>query len=240
MQTHGRLPPLTPKSMYRGILPPLVGVAPIASLCFASYDVAWKQLRQRYPDRPLMSNVIAGGLAAIPTALLVVPGERAKLLLQLSPTPLTFRQVVSQMAAQKNGFYRGMSMTLVRDIPANAIWFGSYHYFKQMLMDWTKCSNVLYIAPFAGAMAGISSWSVILPLDTIKTHIQCNSSSTELTVRQVLQNISQSSKGLRGGLYSGFVVAVLRAIPSNAVGWMGTETMLHLLMSDDSKIEVEK
>jgi hypothetical protein len=59
---------------------------PIASLCFASYDICWKWLVNTWQNpSAIWPQVIAGGFASIPTAMLVVPGERIKLMLQLAP-----------------------------------------------------------------------------------------------------------------------------------------------------------
>jgi hypothetical protein len=86
----------------------------------------------------------------------------------------------------------------------------------------------LYIAPIAGALSGISSWSLILPIDTIKTRIQTSPQS--MSIRSTLQQMRAEGSLVRG-LYRGFGVAVLRAIPSNGVGWFGTELAMYMLMS---------
>jgi solute carrier family 25 carnitine/acylcarnitine transporter 20/29 len=131
----------------------------------------------------------------------------------------------------QGSWYRGMGATLLRDIPANSIWFASYYLWKDYLMTATNSTQALYVAPFAGAIAGMSSWSLIMPLDTIKTRIQ--SSHKNISIWQVCRNIAQEPRSIWKTLYRGWLVAVLRSIPSNAVGWTATEFTLRALMKHD-------
>lgn len=55
-------PPLSLKSLYRGVLPPVIGVAPISAACFAGYDYAWKWTKD-YQLNTFQHNFIAGSFA---------------------------------------------------------------------------------------------------------------------------------------------------------------------------------
>jgi solute carrier family 25 carnitine/acylcarnitine transporter 20/29 len=79
---------LTPRSLYRGVIPPLLGVTPIFAVSFWAYDASKKLLFAATPKRESSSLstselALAGFLSAVPTTLVTAPVERAKVLLQV-------------------------------------------------------------------------------------------------------------------------------------------------------------
>ncbi|KAJ1556166.1 carnitine transporter [Cladochytrium tenue] len=96
--------PRRPAALYQGVGPVLVGAAPVMGLSYFSFShalngVAWLSgdssssgggsssggdLRDRLP---IAQVAAAGAFAALPTALLLGPAERVKIILQLRPSP---------------------------------------------------------------------------------------------------------------------------------------------------------
>jgi len=74
--------------LYRGMVPPLLGVTPIFAVSFWAYDTSKKLIFAVTPDRTseslsLAELATAGFLSAVPTTLITAPVERAKVLLQV-------------------------------------------------------------------------------------------------------------------------------------------------------------
>ncbi|CDO73194.1 hypothetical protein BN946_scf185007.g249 [Trametes cinnabarina] len=76
------------KGLYRGVVPPLLGVTPIFAVSFWAYDTSKLLILRLTPNRTSKELSIpelaaAGFLSAIPTTLVTAPVERAKVLLQV-------------------------------------------------------------------------------------------------------------------------------------------------------------
>ena len=82
--------------------------------------------------------------------------------------------------------------TLVRDAVGYGVYFPVYYALKDRIGTFN-----------AGGVAGIVSWTVIYPLDTIKTRIQSGSRPEGLS-----------------GLWKGYAPCMIRAGLVNAVGWV--------------------
>jgi solute carrier family 25 (mitochondrial carnitine/acylcarnitine transporter), member 20/29 len=128
----------TTTSLYRGVLPPLVGVTPIFALSFWSYDLGKKIVYSMTPNRtaPQLSIgelAFAGFFSAVPTTLVAGPAERVKVLLQLQgqggaksgPVYNGPLDVVRQLYKEGGvrSIWRGSAATLARDGPGSAAYF---------------------------------------------------------------------------------------------------------------------
>ena len=65
-------------------------------------------------------------------------------------------------------------VTLIRDIPATAMYFSSYEVIMRMLVPDGRSQSEFSIMRtiLAGGMAGIFQWSIALPVDVLKTRLQ--------------------------------------------------------------------
>lgn len=229
------------RSLFAGMGPPLVGVAPIMALYFAAYDAAkarLRVLRDIPPDARLVSGdiALAGALSSVPAAIFVVPGERLKCVLQVAAAagaasgrgrlavapvgPLaTARRLLR--AGGLRSLYRGAFATMLRDGAGSAAYFSSYDALRRALPP-----GALAVAA-GGGLAGIAHWLVALPADVVKSRIQTHDvlggaagpagSRIIATARLVV-----AERGLVG-LYSGSAPALLRAVVANAACWSGYE-----------------
>lgn len=150
------------------------------------------------------------------------------------------------------GLFRGLSSTILRDVPFTFFFFGGYDISKYLLLltklpflcsikntnnnsndnnDNNKLittSNVElnFIGTYlAGGFGGAFAWSVIFPIDSIKSRIQTNHNNSQ--VYDIFIEIYKQS-GWKG-FYRGWSAAVIRAFPANAGLILGYEMMYKFL-----------
>jgi len=228
------------KGLYRGMSAPLVGVTPIFAICFWGYDMGQRIARKAYGQSttditPLTTSQIlfAGGFSAIPATVIMAPGERIKVLLQIQG-----QETKSGMPPKYNGaidvvvklfreggiksIFKGTFATLLRDVPGSMAYFGGYEAFKKMLTpkDSHGTLHPLSIL-FAGGMAGICNWAVAIPADVIKSRLQSAPEGMYKGLGDVLKTLLKE-EGIKG-LFKGFVPLMARAFPANAACFLGVE-----------------
>jgi len=107
---------------------------------------------------------------------------------------------------------RGFGITVLREVPAFGIYFGSY---EVMIRNFGESTPVVLMA---GGMAGIFSWIFTYPQDVIKSRLQADgfgSNQQYSGTRHCLQ-ASLQAEGY-GCLSRGIGSTVIRAFPMNAV-----------------------
>lgn len=136
------------------------------------------------------------------------------------------------------GAWKGLGATLLRDGVPHGFWFASYEYAKTELSEYRNRSNEGgskapvddFATPMlAGAFAATTAWGVGYPFDLIKTRIQAGSGKGILATAQVL--IDESGGHIVQGLYKGFSLKLVRAIPASAIGFLTYETVAKSLSS---------
>ena len=72
------------------------------------------------------------------------------------------------------GLYRGASAMLIRDIPGYALYFVPYEFSMRQASAYnpnpSKSQQACYVV-FSGGFAGLVSWGVMHPVDTIKSRL---------------------------------------------------------------------
>jgi solute carrier family 25 carnitine/acylcarnitine transporter 20/29 len=141
------------------------------------------------------------------------------------------------------GVYQGLGATFLRDIPANATYFGVYgnsnpnlrmsknnHETEMVRRGFLKegqtvndlsASKVL----LAGGIAGMAYWALCFPIDVIKSKMQTDSTVySERKFKTIVETATKIMKtdGWRG-FWKGFTPCMLRSFPSNAVCFLGYE-----------------
>ena len=163
-------------NLYKGIKYPLVIGTFVTGVQFASYN---------WLNKYTKSDTLCGAFSGIFTGLCFSPIDKYKLTSQLGTTKSQF----------------GLTTCLMREIPAGAIYFGSYSYLRE------KQYGVLS----SGAVAGASSWLLTYPFDIIKTQVQ----SGEYSIKTAIQKMMGRETVLTNGL--GY--CLLRATLVNSVGF---------------------
>lgn len=221
--------------IYKGVGAPIIAVAPIWATSFWGFDTGIKMVRAFCSLSPeaalsLPQLCVAGGFSALPTALIMVPSERIKCILQMQQDgEKKYKGLVdcAQQIYKESGIaglYKGTTLTLMRDIPANIVYFGVYEIVKQAM---TNKASLAATALAAGALAGVAFWPVALPMDTLKTRYQTAEEGRYNNIADVYNEVIKED-GI-AGLFNGMGPAMIRSAPANAVSFLGAEVTKKVL-----------
>ena len=200
---------------------------PSLSLLLRGFDTGDKLVRMLFgldsvSPLKILPLCLAGGFSAFPTALVMVPCERIKCLLQTQKTGQDtqysgFSDCASKLYQQGGiaGLYKGTALTLMRDVPGNMVYFGIYDLAKRALGTSPAAALI------AGAMAGVAFWPIVLPMDCLKSRYQTAPDGTYQNIAQVYTDLVKED-GV-GGMFRGIRPAMIRSAPANAVSFLGAE-----------------
>ena len=124
-------------SLYKGLVPTLIGIAPYAALNFASYD-----LLKRYAyeggriQQSTVSNLLMGATAGTVAATVCYPLDTVRRRMQMKGS--MYKNQADALATiwkteGVRGFYRGWAANTLKVVPQNAIRFVSYETLKGLL-----------------------------------------------------------------------------------------------------------
>ncbi|KAF8528308.1 mitochondrial carrier [Gautieria morchelliformis] len=221
--------------LYRGVVPPLLGVTPIFAISFWAYDTSKNLIYAVTPNRnsPALSIselAVAGFLSAVPTTLVTAPVERAKVLLQVQGQGggQKYKGVfdVFKVLYREGGvrsIFRGTGATLARDGPGSAAYFAAYEVAKKALTPAGSDPSKLNLGAIimAGGTAGVAMWSIAIPPDVLKSRLQSAPSGTYTGFLDCARK-TIAADGV-GALWKGFGPAMARAFPANAATFLGVE-----------------
>lgn len=224
--------------LYKGMSAPLVGVTPIFALSFLGNDLG-RKIQESHPGQKLnaMQLAIAGGFSGFLTTSIMAPGERIKCILQVQQAatgpPKYDGPVHVVKSLWKEGgirsIYKGTVATLLRDVPANAAYFGSYEILQRsMTPEGGDRSQVGVLRTlFAGGMAGVFNWAIAIPQDVLKSRLQTAPEGQYSGIKDVFQQLMKE-EGAKG-LYRGWLPVMMRAFPANAFCFLGYEGAMKVL-----------
>ncbi|KAG1817800.1 hypothetical protein EV424DRAFT_1324215 [Suillus variegatus] len=238
--------------LYRGMVPPLLGVTPIFAVSFWAYDASKNLILALTPNRTseklsTAELAAAGFLSAVPTTLITAPVERAKVLLQVQGQGGSGPQYKGVFDVMKHlyreggirSIFRGTGATIARDGPGSAVYFAAYEVTKKALTPAGPSAGDLNLGAimFAGGTAGVAMWSIAIPPDVLKSRIQSAPSGTYSGLFDCFRK-TVARDGITA-LWKGLGPAMARAFPANAATFLGVEAsrkfMDALVMSDSKK-----
>lgn len=212
-----------PAGLYRGVMPPLIGVTPMFAVSFWGYDLG-KQIVGNFTGKEASQFTIpdistAGFISAIPTTVVAAPVERLKVVMQVEQSNKLMFQTAKDVykAGGIRSVYKGTFATLLRDGPGSAVYFATYEYLKEKLLK--KGEMSLGAICTAGGFAGVAMWVTVFPVDTVKSLQQ--SLPTNLLMGQAFSQIYK--KGGIKGFFPGVGPALCRSFPANAATFLGVE-----------------
>jgi solute carrier family 25 carnitine/acylcarnitine transporter 20/29 len=217
------------RGVYKGITSPLAGVAAINAIVFGVYGNTQRNLSN--PDT-LKSHFIAGGTAGLFQSFLCSPMELAKSRLQVSDGTKGPVECLRTIYAHEGfrGIFRGLNMTILREIPAFSSYFLTYEWLTRT-EDGGPISTATMLA--AGGVAGTVSWVIVYPVDVIKSRMQIDGIGEAKYLNSIdCLKKSVSSEGYRF-LYRGLTPTVLRAFPVNAATFAVVTWTMRLLGDND-------
>jgi solute carrier family 25 carnitine/acylcarnitine transporter 20/29 len=178
--------------------------------------------------------MFAGGFSAVPTTLVMAPGERIKCLLQIQAQAIA-RGEPKQYdgmgdCAKKlyrtgglSSVFRGWEATLLRDVPGSIGYFGGFEAIKRGLTPAGQDPSELnaFRTFVAGGFAGIFNWTIAIPADVIKSRIQTAPEGTYKGIVDCYQHLMKEEGA--AALFKGIGPALARAFPANAACFLGVE-----------------
>jgi solute carrier family 25 phosphate transporter 23/24/25/41 len=131
-------------SLFKGLGPTLIGIAPYAALNFATYDMVKKQYYGSGAKQSTVSNLVLGGLAGTFAASACYPLDTVRRRMQMKgkvydSMPDALRTIWRVEGAR--GFYRGWAANTLKVAPMSAIRFVCYEALKGLLGVQKKSSD---------------------------------------------------------------------------------------------------
>ncbi|KAJ2771266.1 hypothetical protein IWQ57_002291 [Coemansia nantahalensis] len=229
--------------LYKGVTSPLAGIGFCNAVVFAANGYLLR-LFQANSTEPLTvgQKAMAGGLAGGVMSFLNCPVELLKVRLQTQVSagpdhkPYTGVLNCGVRTFQERGLtglYRGLGITIMRDIPSFWAYFGTYEglkcafvYRRTGVADGSQSNGIEQF--LAGGFAGIAAWLPAYPQDVVKSRVQMNSKykSARAAAAALLQ---EARGGNWSTLFRGFGPTILRAFPANAATFVAYEWTIKAL-----------
>lgn len=237
--------------LYRGLSSPLAGVALINAIVFGVYGNV--QRRAAEPDA-LRTQMFAGMAAGLVQSVITSPMELTKTRMQMQcatgashVTKATtaphhqYRGAVDcarhiQRTEGLRGLYRGLSITVARDVPGFASYFVLYELLVRAGSSQSGSSDARPGALhtlLAGGAAGVGSWILTMPIDVVKTRLQVDGTAARYTGIADCVRQSWRTEGWRF-LTRGMSSTLLRAFLMNSVCFYVVAFVMHSCDSDSS------
>lgn len=204
-------------AFYRGAAMPLFTLAAKRPAEFAVFEWFNAQVKDSR-----WAPVLGGALAGVVSAVLGCPFSVIKIQMQstgkdVHASMLQATRAVWQSAGLR-GFTQGISASVYKEIPFATVYLGTYGNLRESLpqSEWKPA--------LAGGAASLATWSLLQPLDTLKTVIQASVLNSDERSTSWLQRV-QSIIKTRGmlGLWAGWSAVATRAIPTSAVAMLAYE-----------------
>ena len=170
------------RGLFKGMSSPMAGVAVINAMIFGVYG----NVQRRMEDpTSLKSHAVAGAVAGLSQSVISSPMELVKTRIQVQGQSVPcgvapysgpadcLRQI--WRGEGWRGVFRGLGVTVAREIPAFAVYFASFEAMTRQ-DDASKPIGTAHMM-LAGGMAGMFSWLLTYPIDVVKSRLQVNFAS---------------------------------------------------------------
>lgn len=158
-------------SLYKGLLPVILGSAPEMAVQVASYEWSRDLIAEKTRQNPLSPNVLfaAGCFSGLTHCLVSNPMEVLKIRGQiLGAAGGGLVSAIKELGVA--GLYKGVGACWARDIPFSALYFPTYAISKKYLED--QGFNPFACSLGAGLFAGVVGAAPTTPCDVVKTRLQ--------------------------------------------------------------------
>lgn len=207
--------------LFRGVVAPLCGTTPFFVASYLGYRSGLALVHDG-DGMPSGSNIVfaslCGAVLATPIRTVV---DTVKIVAQNERLSTT--EALRKLGLKN--LFRSPGATLAVLIPATV----SFFYFYEFLHGQLKARTTMeepYCSLYAGGLAGMAEWALILPLDTMKTRVQAgNVAGLRAATTAIF-----AAGGIRG-FYSGLVPMMVRAFPANAA-CMGGVSLTTIMLED--------
>lgn len=226
------------RGLYNGCLPPIVLQGMINSLLFFGESSTMHLLEPNLKPGEMCKGhnaVIAGCAGGLLQCVLLVPSDVIKCTMQAHevnpkiPNTVPENAFVSTWKCMKEiyrtegvrGFYKGFGATVLRECPSIGLYFFSYKTMKESFrkIEGTEVPSTKSIL-ISGGVAGAVSWTVVYPMDVIKTNMQITPVEEAKNKDGKITGVSMTKYLYRKygwrTFFRGIGTTVLRAFPVNA------------------------
>lgn len=228
-------------AFYKGTLPPLFGVGACVSLQFYGFHETKRYFLSKGQKQLNLwpQTYICGAMAGLINSPVTSPVEQLRILSQSNESTKEISLIDTVKKIYKtngvsSGIYRGLNITILREIQAYGVWFLSYEYMISKLIDYKKYSSRNEIKTFellgSGALAGNLLWLSSYPLDVIKSNVQSDSFSASKFNGKSIEatKFIYQKFGFRG-FWKGLGPCLIRATPCSAGTFASVELALRLM-----------
>ncbi len=221
----------------------------------------------------IVKQTICGAVTGLTTSLVLSPVEYVKIRLQTmkvrpreGSASLSFTGTSSNSSFQLakeimfsrhglKGLYRGFVATILRQTPSLGLYFPVYHMLNESITDFYTCrsddestitntESLWWSSAMAGGLAGCLSWTIVYPIDAVKSRIQSMPLETpakERSIIHIARRISQNEGFVKLTLSRGLAVTLLRAFPVNGTIFFVYEAVSQRLREyDNDNLETKK
>lgn len=187
------------KRMYYGLKYPLALNIGYNTILFNIYDIGKEKTNNHF-----ISGAFAGGM----TSVIVNPFDIYKI-----------NKQIGNINNSSYKIYKGLPITVVREVLAAGIYFSSYNLMK----------NEYNMPTFiSGGLGGSLSWLITYPIDTVKTQYQasnCNLNTLEF-IKKMAKNKDNCLYNRNSKLWNGLGLCLARGFIVNSVSFVVYE-MFH-------------
>ncbi|XP_073168336.1 solute carrier family 25 member 33-like isoform X3 [Lepidochelys kempii] len=229
------------RSLFRGLGPNLVGVAPSRAIYFAAYAGAKEKLNVVFRPESKKVHVLSAVCAGVTSATLTNPIWLVKTRMQLEARARGEKQSNALQCAIRvyrteglRGFYRGISASYA-GVSETVIHFVIYEALKQQLREQQPFLPTAFaLAPnshdFFGLMAAAAisktcASCIAYPHEVVRTRLR-EEGSRYRSFLQTLRLVAQEEGPL--ALYRGLLAQMMRQIPNTAIMMATYELIIHL------------
>jgi len=226
------------RGLYKGLIPQLIGVAPEKAIKLTVNDTLRKAFGQPGGQIYFPLEVLAGAGAGASQVIFTNPIEIVKIRLQTQGEAIKFGvqpkgavTIIRELGFR--GLYKGAAACLIRDIPFSAIYFPAYASCKQWLTDPAKGAPTPGALLLAGALAGIPAASLVTPADVVKTRLQVEARTGQMTYKNIPDATVKiwNTEGFTA-FWKGAPARVFRSSPQFGVTLLSYE-LLHRALAPD-------
>ncbi|KAG9494277.1 hypothetical protein GDO78_001895 [Eleutherodactylus coqui] len=233
-----------PRSLFRGLGPNLVGVAPSRAIYFAAYSGCKERLNHVFTADSTQVHMVSAGAAGFTAITATNPIWLVKTRLQLDARNRGERRMSAWECIRKvyradglKGFYRGMSASYA-GISETVIHFVIYESIKRKLLEHKTASSidddeesVKEASDFVGLMMAAATsktcaTSIAYPHEVVRTRLREEGTK----YRSFFQTLSLVVKEEGyASLYRGLTTHLVRQIPNTAIMMCTYEVVVYLL-----------
>ncbi|XP_053315297.1 solute carrier family 25 member 36 [Spea bombifrons] len=233
------------RSLFRGLGPNLVGVAPSRAIYFAAYSSCKERLNHVFTADSTQVHMVSAGAAGFTAITATNPIWLIKTRLQLDARNRGERRMSAFECVQRvyradglKGFYRGMSASYA-GISETVIHFVIYESIKRKLLEHKTASSAIddedesvkEASDFVGLMLAAATsktcaTSIAYPHEVVRTRLREEGTKYRSFVQTLSLLVKEEGYG---ALYRGLTTHLVRQIPNTAIMMCTYEVVVYFL-----------